>query len=147
MLLILYQSYHELTLKPLIFRPSRHFANVTLIVLRVAKTNTKLFGPVEFIFPAFEVIRLSKTGKPQKTGKFTWLTMWLIVVTNFFSVTQCIFIRESQKWARFAVRSFIQELSLKNHQIFDKPLLTPLKSDEFYFKIFLFSRWNSLSQT
>ena len=62
----LFQSYHELALKPLILRPSRHIANLTLIVLWVPKTNTKVFGPVEFIFPAFGVIRLSKTGKTAK---------------------------------------------------------------------------------
>ena len=45
----------------------------------------------------------------------------------------------------FALWSLIQELSRKNCQIFDKPLTPPLKSDKFYFSIFLFSRWNSLS--
>ena len=34
---------------------------------------------------------------------------------------------------------------MKNHQIFDKPLLPPLKSEQFYFQIFLLGRWNSLS--
>ena len=34
--------------------------------IALPKTNTKVFGPVEFIFPAFGVIRLSKTGKNAK---------------------------------------------------------------------------------
>ena len=80
---ILFQSYHELTM-PLILRSSRHIAKVTLIALRVPKTNTKVFGPVEFVFPAFGVIRLPETGKTAENGKFTWLTMWLIEVTIFF---------------------------------------------------------------
>ena len=46
--------------------PSRHIAKVTLIVLRLPKTDTKVFGPVEFEFPAFEVIRLPKTGKNRR---------------------------------------------------------------------------------
>ena len=33
----------------------------------------------------------------------------------------------------------------KNHQIFDQPLLPPFMSDQFYFSIFVLSRWNSLS--
>ena len=60
---ILHQSYYESTLKPLIFRSSRQ---VAIDSAESSKTKTKVFGSIEFIFSAFGVIRILKTGKTAK---------------------------------------------------------------------------------
>ena len=99
---ILFQSNRELTLKPLILRPTRHIANVTSLVLWVPKTNTKVSGVVEFIFLAFRVTRLPKTGKTaKKNGKFAWLTMWLTEVKIFFFGNSMYFYPRKPKMSSF----------------------------------------------
>ena len=60
-----------------------------------------------------------KPEKPQKTGKFTWLAMWLIVVTNFFRLLNVFLPEKVKNELIFALWIFIQELSRKNYQIFD----------------------------
>ena len=80
--------------------------------LRISKIWSKSFydhrvvsyGGIFFRFQSDQTSENRKTRK--KTGKFAWLTMWLTELENFFSVIQCIFIQESEKWAQFCSLKF-----------------------------------------
>ena len=71
--------------------------------------------------------------------------MCLTVDTKFFSVTQCIFIRESQKWAHFCSLMFYLGVITKKPSNLWWAAVTAFELRSICFLDFLVNRRNSLS--